>query len=214
MRHATGRAPCPGEGVPRPLPAVSAPESVLAAKEEGRDWPTLVAEALAHAGALHDLACWLAGAGADAEDLVQETYEHAFAARAQLAAARNMKAWLLRILRNAFLSRARSAHRAPVEGGLDTADPGEQDPPGGWTADDFGLEAMRRLVSADIEAALRSLPEEARTTVLLDAEGLSETEVASVLGCAAGTVKSRLARARAALRARLADYARGEGERE
>ncbi len=176
---------------------------MLAAKDEGRDWPTLVEEALAQAGALHDLACWLAGAGADAEDLVQETYERAFAVPTQLAAARNMKAWLLRILRNAFLSRARSARRAPVEGGLDTTDPGEEDPPGGRPPDDFELEAMRRLVSADIEAALRSLPEESRTTVLLDAEGLTETEMASVLGCAPGTVKSR-----------LADYARGEGERE
>ncbi len=182
---------------------------MLAAKEEGRDWPTLVDRALAHADALHDLACWLAGPGADAEDLVQETYEHAFAAAAQLAAARDLKAWLFRILRNAFVSRVRAARRAPVEGGLDSADPGGEEPAaGGWPADDFEIEAMRRLVSADIEAALRSLPEEARTTVLLDAEGFTEAEVAGVLGCAPGTVKSRLARARAALRGRLADYAR------
>lgn len=184
---------------------------MLAAKEKGRDWPTLVAEALAHADALHDLACWLAGADADAEDLVQETYEHAFAAATQLAAVRDLKAWLFRILRNAFLSRARAARRAPVEGGLDTTDGGAEDPvAGGRPASDFEPEAMRRLVSSDIEVALRSLPEEARTTVLLDAEGFTEAEVASVLGCAPGTVKSRLARARAALRGRLADYARRE----
>lgn len=213
MWHARqGGGPCPGGGVPHPLTAVRPRGSVLAAKKEGRDWPTLVAQALAHADALHDLACWLAGAEADAEDLVQETYEHAFTAAAQLAEARNLKAWLFRILRNAFLSRVRAARRAPVEGGLDAADPGAEGPAaGGWPADDFELEAMRRLVSADIEAALRSLPEETRTTVLLDAEGFTEAEVASVLGCAPGTVKSRLARARAALRGRLADYARQEG---
>ena len=70
------------------------------------------------------------------------------------------------------------------------------------------LEHLRGIVGEEIEEALQALPEHARTVVLLDVEGLDEAEIAEVLGCPPGTVKSRLHRARAALRARLAEYRR------
>lgn len=170
----------------------------------------LAAEALTHADALLRLARWLADGEADAEDLVQETYVHAFAALDRLEPSWNVEAWLFRILRNAFLSRRRRDGHDPTQGGLDTASPEVDAAASGALRGDVELEAMRGLVGEEIAGALRALGEEARTVVLLDLEGFTEAETASILGCAPGTVKSRLSRARAALRERLADYARTE----
>jgi RNA polymerase sigma-70 factor (ECF subfamily) len=169
----------------------------------------LAREALAHADALYNLARYLTRSAAGAEDLVQETYARAIRAWDQFAPGSSLKAWLFAILRNAFVGEYRQQRRNPVQGGYDTVDPSAQGPgDDAWLRDDFELERMRRLVAGEIEEALLSLSEDARTVVLLDLEGLTEVEVAQVMGCAVGTVKSRLARARAALRRRLADYAR------
>jgi RNA polymerase sigma-70 factor (ECF subfamily) len=164
-----------------------------------------VTAALAHADALYRLALHLARNPADAEDLVQETFVRALRAWGGFAGGTDLRAWLLRILRNTFLDRERSARRHPVEGGLDEAAAGAD--LAGETGD-REPEQLRRLLATDVQEALRELPEEVRTLVLLDLEGLSEAELSLVLGCPAGTVKSRLWRARARLRRRLADYRR------
>jgi len=169
----------------------------------------LARDALAHADTLYDLARYLTRNQAAAEDLVQETYARAIRAWDQFTPGSNLKAWLLAILRNAFLAEYRQERRNPTQGGYDTVDPSAEGPSDdAWLRDDCELERMRRLVAGEIEEALLALSEDARTVVLLDLEGLTETEVAQVMGCAVGTVKSRLARARAELRRRLADYAR------
>ncbi len=165
-------------------------------------------EALAHADALYNLARYLTRSESDAEDLVQETYMRALNAAHQFTPGSNLKAWLFKILRNANLTRARSDRRSPVQAGIDDV-PGaaETAPESAGLRNDLELERMRRLVGEEIEAALRTLSEDARTVVLLDQEGLTESEMAAVVGCPPGTVKSRLSRARASLREKLADYA-------
>ena len=172
--------------------------------------PRGVEDALAHADALYNLARYLTRDPSDAEDLVQETYERALRAWDQLERDTNVKAWLFRILRNAYISRYRQEQRRPALELYDTT----EHAPEGETGDGSSSSApsgtdtaqMRRVVSGEIEAALRTLSEDARTVILLDLEGFTESEVALVVGCAVGTVKSRLNRARAALRLKLADY--------
>lgn len=164
--------------------------------------------ALAHADGLFRLAYHLTRDEANAEDLVQETYARAFGAEARFEPGTNLRAWLFRILRNLHLDAYRRSQTTPAHVGVDedvlAGDDAAREPLRG----DHELERLRRVVAEDIEAALATLSVDARTVVLLDLEGFTETELAAVLGCAVGTIKSRLTRARAALRAKLADYAR------
>ncbi|MGZ3438384.1 MAG: sigma-70 family RNA polymerase sigma factor [Polyangia bacterium] len=171
------------------------------ARTDERDAPSLGQQALAYADPLYNLARYLTGTAGDAEDLVQETFVRALGAAARFDG-RNLKAWLFKILRNTFIDLYRLRKKHPtqhdVEGPLD-AD---------LLQDDFEVDQLRNLVASEIEAALMTLTEDARTVILLDLEGMTEVEAADVLGCAVGTVKSRLSRARLMLRRRLKDYAR------
>lgn len=169
-----------------------------------RSASALRAEALAHADALYRLAYHLSGNGSDAEDLVQETFARAFGAAEKLADGSNLKAWLFRILRNLHIDQHRRRRGAAVTAFEDDVSA----PAPELLRDDHELERLRRVVAEDIERALAQLSPDARTVVLLDLEGFSEAELSTVLGCPAGTVKSRLLRARLALRGHLREYAR------
>lgn len=162
----------------------------------------VVALALTHADALYNLARWLVRDPHEAEDLVQETYARALAAAHQFAAGSNLKAWLMRILRNTYLDGRR---RTRPEGGEVAGENLDQMAPAAGAREADSAQ-IRALVADEVAAAVQALPEAWRTAILLDLEGLSEAEMAEVLGCAEGTVKSRLARARAALRERLAGH--------
>ena len=163
-------------------------------------------EALTHADRLFNLGRRLTGNDADAEELVQETYVRALAGAHSFVGG-NLKAWLFKILRNTFIDLRRRNRTVAVSPDTDLLDAGGGDDTD-LLRDDMELDRLRRVVGEEIDAALAALADESRTIVLLDVEGFNETEIADVIGCPVGTVKSRLSRARVLLRQRLKDYAR------
>ncbi|HVW26842.1 MAG TPA: sigma-70 family RNA polymerase sigma factor [Polyangiaceae bacterium] len=198
--------------------AAATPSSLCAADAicYGRDMPKAAPEdphftdeALRHVDALHHFAWYLCRDASAAEDLVQETFARCWSAKGSFSRGTNLKAWLFRILRNAFIDGKRRSGKLPLKHALDAQDASDEDASNeARLRGDIEIDRLRRVVAEDIEAALKTLSPEARMVVLMDLEGFSEAEVATVLGCPAGTVKSRLSRARAVLRERLKDYAR------
>ncbi|MDX2288172.1 MAG: sigma-70 family RNA polymerase sigma factor [Hyphomicrobiaceae bacterium] len=131
----------------------------------------------------------LCGAPDRADDLVQETLVKAWKYQAQFAAGSNLKAWLFTILRNAYLSerRKRKFEVEDVDGVL---------------AESLSVrgEQLGHMDFLDFQHAFARLPaEQKEALVLIGAEGFSYEEAALTCGCAVGTVKSRVNRARAKL---------------
>lgn len=166
--------------------------------------PPFADQLLEQAGALYNFARYLCRDAAQAEDLMQDAFARALDAEASFVAGSNLKAWLFRILRNSYLDGRRRERRNPVSLRDDEDEPATAEV---WLRGDIEIDRMRGLVARDIEAALARLSEDARAVILLDLEGFTETELAGVLDVAVGTVKSRLARARAVLREALQEYA-------
>lgn len=159
-------------------------------------------EALHHLDALYNLARWLVRDPAEAEDLVQETFLRAIRAAHQFQPGTNLRAWLFQILRNAFLTRYKRRGREP-----DVMDPEVLDRMPSTGGADRLAGPPDGTAGLDLAAALLRLPEEYRSVVLLaDLEDFSMGEIAAILDCPVGTVKSRLFRARGMLKQLLRDY--------
>jgi RNA polymerase sigma-70 factor (ECF subfamily) len=159
-------------------------------------------EALEHLDALHRFARHLTPT--DADDIVQETFARALGSEEQFTEGTSLRAWLFRILRNLYIDRVRRAKKLPIARG----DADDHPHRGELLRGDAELELLRSVVADDIVRALGALKDDARAVIALDLEGFSEAEIADVLSIAQGTVKSRLSRARAALREKLQEYAR------
>ena len=152
-------------------------------------------EAVACLDGLYSFALSLTRDGLAAEDLVQETYVRALAAHRKAAPGENVRAWLFTILHNVWRNERRRKHPAALDDAPGLAD--RLVAPGGDPEGALDRKETRDLV----RRAIARLPEAFREVVILRClEGFSYRDLAHILGCPAGTVMSRLARARTILR--------------
>lgn len=143
----------------------------------------------------------LAGNPPDADDLVQDTLERAWAKAGLWRGVADMRAWLFSIMHNVHVDGVRKARLQTVA--LDDDTP---EVPVAPTQGD-------RLAVLDLQAALERLPSEQREVMLLIAlEDMAYADVAKTLGIPIGTVMSRLSRGRERLRTLMRGDAEGRGE--
>ena len=158
---------------------------------------------LENLGALYGFAMSLTRNPTEAEDLVQEACLRAIKGINQNGIKSDPKVWLFTILRNVWINEWRRRANGP-EFILLGRSRGDGAPLQEWLSDDKERPEDRfdrNVVSGKIRLAIAGLPEVFREVVVLRYfEGFSYRQIASILGCPAGTVMSRLNRARAELR--------------
>jgi RNA polymerase sigma-70 factor, ECF subfamily len=212
----------------------SPPEQAAADPSAGPDDRELVARAQQGDGAafaelvsrhqrqMYKLAMRMTGSEADAQEVLQEAFLNAYQKLPLFRGEAQFSSWLYRIAANAALMRLRRKRRAPEEvpeQPIELASPRfnaegyfEEAPVSDWSqrADE---KMMSKELGGAIETAVKALPDDYRTVFLLkDVDGLSNEEIASALELSVPAVKSRLHRARLALRERLGDFFHEKGE--
>lgn len=153
---------------------------------------------------------------ADAEDLVQETMLRAYRSFDRFEEGTNLKAWMFRIMTNAYINTYRKKQREPKKVSTDEVEDFDlyqelknHDDQFSQTPERIVLDS---LVDSDIIEAIDDLPEQFRLAVVLsDVEGFSYADMAEIMDVPLGTVMSRLHRGRKALQKRLWDLARDRG---
>lgn len=175
-------------------------------RDDRRNADTFAALALPLLAPLYNFAHWLTSNREEAEDLVQETYVKALKGFSSFTPGTNFRAWIYRILRNAFLT-SRTGLKANVS--LDDEENAVDEPAA--VGDPESL-LLARLDQAQVRNALEQLPVQQREIILLcDMEEMSYKEIAETFGIPIGTVMSRLSRARGALRELLSSKVQRAG---
>jgi len=156
--------------------------------------------AMPHFERLYNFACWLTHDRQEAEDLVQETYAKALKGFSSFQPGTNFRAWIYKILRNAFLT-SRTGLKATATVPLDPEGEEEALPVVSETPESI---LLQRSDGRLVQQALEQLPVAYREILLLcEVEEMSYQEISTTLVIPMGTVMSRLSRARKALRGGL-----------
>ena len=171
-------------------------------------------ECLIHTNSLYNMARYLTLDESEADDLLQDTLLRGFQFFHKFKAHTNCKAWLYKIMKNLFINHYRKKKRqlatVPYESDLD----GNAESLSSNSQDFNNPEnfVMNEMLSSEVVCALNLLPEDYKSAVILaDLEYLSYNEMAEILGCPIGTVRSRLFRGRKLLKQMLEDFAVNEG---
>jgi len=163
---------------------------------------------------LYSYALALVGEEEEAKDLVQETYLKAFRAFDSFQEGTNIKAWLFRILKNTFINQFHYKKRfEELQGELTEEGTYEKlVARGKIPLGDHGGGLYEESLGDEVQEALSTLPEDFRSAVYLaDVENMSYQEIARVMNCPIGTVRSRIARGRRMLQGKLIEYALKQG---
>ena len=166
-------------------------------------------ELIPHASALKTFAFHLTYNDEDANDLVQETYMKAYRFIDKYIEGTNAKAWLFKILKNAYINeyrkKAKQPNRVDFEDFINYHNT-EDDRVTGYH--DLREEIFKNMMGDEVTMAVNSLPIDFRTVILLcDVEGFTYEEISKIIDVPIGTVRSRLFRARNMLKEKLENYA-------
>lgn len=170
---------------------------------EQENWADFEAEAMPHMADLFRIARWMVRGGDEAEDLVQETLSEALRSFHRYERGTNCRAWMTKIMYHVNGKRLRKLGRLKVIGDTEEmiAETVAFEPP-----------VPQHVSDEEVLGALSRIPESFRQVVILaDVEEFAYREIADMLQIPAGTVMSRLHRARKLLRVELAGMSRDYG---
>lgn len=170
-------------------------------------------ELFPHLEALKTFAFHLTYNDQDAEDLVQETYLKAHKFIDRYVEGTNAKAWLFKILKNAYINEYRKKSKRPTKVDYeDIVTYQDSEDPNASSLTDLREDLFKDKMGDEVTIALNSLPIDFRTVILLcDIEEFTYEEISRIIDVPIGTVRSRLFRARNMLKEKLKTYAQKMG---